>query len=53
MGIRPTATEADCEAALKGISALMGSDPAPGTSEGNRNPEVSAQLHTIGYGPGF
>ncbi|MDE2607604.1 MAG: transcriptional regulator [Burkholderiales bacterium] len=36
MDIRPIHTEADHKAALKEISALMDSDPAPGTAERDR-----------------
>lgn len=36
MDIRPIHTEADYAATLKEISALMQSDPAPGTLEGDR-----------------
>jgi HTH-type transcriptional regulator/antitoxin HigA len=36
MDIRPIHTEADCKATLKEISALMESDPDPGTPEGDR-----------------
>lgn len=36
MDIRPIHTEADYTATLKEISALMQSDPAPGTLEGDR-----------------
>ncbi len=36
MNIRPIHTEADYEAALGDIAALMESDPAPGTPKGDR-----------------
>lgn len=36
MDIRPIHTEADYEATLKAISALMEADPDPGTPEGDR-----------------
>lgn len=36
MDIRPIRTDADCKAALKEISALMDTDPDPGTPEGDR-----------------
>ena len=36
MNIRPIHTEADYRAALADISALMESDPAPGTPKGDR-----------------
>jgi len=36
MDIRPIHTEADYKSALKEISALMDSDPDPGTPEGDR-----------------
>ena len=36
MDIRPIHTEADHKAALKEVSALMESDPDPGTPEGDR-----------------
>ncbi len=36
MDIRPIHTEADYQATLKAISALMESDPDPGTPEGDR-----------------
>ncbi len=36
MKIRPIHTEVDYRAALAGISVLMESDPAPGTTEGDR-----------------
>jgi HTH-type transcriptional regulator/antitoxin HigA len=36
MNIQPIHTEADYKAALKHISALMESDPEPGTPEGDR-----------------
>jgi len=36
MDIRPIHSEADHKAALKAISALMESDPDPGTPEGDR-----------------
>ncbi|MBS0316774.1 MAG: transcriptional regulator [Proteobacteria bacterium] len=36
MDIRPIHTKADHKAALKEISALMDSDPGPGTPEGDR-----------------
>ena len=36
MNIRPIHTEADYEAALGAIAALMESDPAPGTPKGDR-----------------
>lgn len=36
MNIRPIHTEADYQAALGDIAALMESDPAPGTPEGDR-----------------
>ena len=36
MDIKPIRTEADYKAALKDISALMESDPASGTEEGDR-----------------
>jgi HTH-type transcriptional regulator/antitoxin HigA len=36
MDIRPIRTEADCNAALKEISALLDTDPEPGTPEGDR-----------------
>lgn len=36
MDTRPVRTEADYEAALREISALMADDPMPGTNEGDR-----------------
>lgn len=39
MGICPAVTEADGKAALKGILALMESDPAPGASDSKRKPK--------------
>jgi len=36
MNIRPIHTQADSKAALREISALMESDPDPGTPEGDR-----------------
>ena len=36
MNIRPIHTEADYQAALTDIAALMESDPAPGTPKGDR-----------------
>jgi len=36
MDIKPIRTEADYKAALKEISALMESDPEPGTADGDR-----------------
>ncbi len=36
MDIRPIHTEADYRAALADISALMASDPGPGTAKGDR-----------------
>lgn len=36
MNIRPIHNEADYQAALADISALMASDPAPGTRKGDR-----------------
>lgn len=36
MNIRPIRTEADYQAALGDIAALMASDPAPGTTKGDR-----------------
>lgn len=36
MNIRPIHTEADYRAALADVSALMASDPAPGTPKGDR-----------------
>ena len=36
MNIRPIHTEADYQAALGDIAALMASDPAPGTPKGDR-----------------
>lgn len=36
MNIRPIHTESDYQAALGDIAALMESDPAPGTSKGDR-----------------
>ena len=36
VNIRPIHTEDDCQAALAEISALMESDPTPGTPEGDR-----------------
>lgn len=36
MNIRPIRTEADCQAALGDIAALMEADPAPGTPKGDR-----------------
>lgn len=36
MDIRPIHTEADYQATLEAISALMEADPAPGTPEGDR-----------------
>ncbi|MFP4278538.1 MAG: type II toxin-antitoxin system HigA family antitoxin [Halochromatium sp.] len=36
MEIRPIRTEADYEAALEAISALMQDDPMPGTPDGDR-----------------
>jgi len=36
MDIRPIRTEADCNVALKEISALLDTDPEPGTPEGDR-----------------
>lgn len=35
MDIHPIRTEADYEAALKAVSALVDMDPAPGTPEGD------------------
>ena len=35
MDIHPIRTEADYEAALKAVSALVDTDPAPGTPEGD------------------
>jgi len=36
MDIKPIRTEADFKASLKEISALMESDPEPGTADGDR-----------------
>jgi HTH-type transcriptional regulator/antitoxin HigA len=36
MDIRPIHTEADYQAALKEVSALMAADPDPGTLQGDR-----------------
>lgn len=36
MDIKPVRTEADYKASLKEISALMESDPEPGTADGDR-----------------
>jgi len=36
MDIKPIRTEADCKTTLKEISALMESDPEPGTADGDR-----------------
>ncbi|MEK6347538.1 MAG: transcriptional regulator [Burkholderia sp.] len=36
MDIQPIRTEADYDAALKAVSALVDTDPAPGTPEGDR-----------------
>jgi HTH-type transcriptional regulator/antitoxin HigA len=36
MDIRPIHTEADYQAALKAVSALMAADPDPGAPQGDR-----------------
>jgi len=36
MDIKPIRAEADCKTTLKEISALMESDPEPGTADGDR-----------------
>lgn len=45
MKILPIHTEVDYRTALADISALMESDPAPGTTEGDRLDILVTQVH--------